>query len=231
MGARGLMGMRYPLLLSIPTLSHLVRDKSHESRGQRRRSAFSNDCVYEVRHPVNYAKQKRRTSKYVLQDYHSSYADRLKLLNLLPISYWYEMKDIICFYKIKSGLYDLNPEDYIDHPTHHPTRFSSTNCYRPNLCRTWLPISEVPSSTELCLCGTTFLKIWNPPPLLPHSNINWRTTTGTNLKHSLTLIVQGHGKPFVLNVVLVLLLVVHDSWERSKLSLHFQNVFCFSLFE
>jgi hypothetical protein len=94
-----------------------------------------------------------------------------------------------------------------------------------------LPISEVPSSTELCLCGTTFLKIWNPPPLLPHSNINWRTTTGTNLKHSLTLIVQGHGKPFVLNVVLVLLLVVHDSWERSKLSLHFQNVFCFSLFE
>ena len=78
----------------------------------------------------------RRASKYVLQDYHSSYADRLKLLNLLPISYWYEMKDIICFYKIKSGLYDLNPEGYIDHPTHHLTRFSSTNCYRPNLCRT-----------------------------------------------------------------------------------------------
>jgi hypothetical protein len=75
-------------------------------------------------------------SKYVLQDYHSSYADRLKLLNVLPISYWYEMKDIICFYKIKSGLYDLNPEDYIDHPTHHLTGFSSTNCYRPNLCRT-----------------------------------------------------------------------------------------------
>ncbi|CAB4007908.1 RNA-directed DNA polymerase from mobile element jockey [Paramuricea clavata] len=29
----------------------------------------------------------RRASKYILQDYHSSYADRLKLLNLLPISY------------------------------------------------------------------------------------------------------------------------------------------------
>ena len=78
----------------------------------------------------------RRASKYILQDYHSSYADRLKLLNLLPISYWYEMKNISSFYKIKSGLYHLNPEDYIDHPTHHLTRFSSTNCYRPNLCRT-----------------------------------------------------------------------------------------------
>ena len=78
----------------------------------------------------------RRATKYVLQDYHSSYTDRLKLLNLLPISYWYEIKDIISFYKMKSGIYDLNPENYIDPPSQHFTRFSSTNSFRLNLCRT-----------------------------------------------------------------------------------------------
>ena len=79
----------------------------------------------------------RRSTKYVLQDYHSSYTDRLKLLNLLPISYWYEIKDIISFYKMKSGIYDLNPENYVDPPpSQHLTPFSSTISFRPNLCRT-----------------------------------------------------------------------------------------------
>ena len=75
----------------------------------------------------------QRASIYVLQDYHSFYADRI---NLLPILYWYDMKYIISFYNIKSGLYEPKPRRLYRHPTRHLTCFSSTNCYRPNLHRT-----------------------------------------------------------------------------------------------
>ena len=79
----------------------------------------------------------RRATKYILQDFTSSYPDRLKKLNLLPISYWFEIKDITFFYKCKAGYYDLTLEDYIlDNSTNHHTRFSSTDSYRPNRCRT-----------------------------------------------------------------------------------------------
>ena len=41
------------------------------------------------------------------------------------------------FYKCKAGYYDLTLEDYIlDNSTNHHTRFSSTDSYRPNRCRT-----------------------------------------------------------------------------------------------
>jgi hypothetical protein len=55
----------------------------------------------------------RRATKYILQDFTSSYTNRLKKLNLLPISYWFEIKDITFFYKCKAGYYDLTLEDYI----------------------------------------------------------------------------------------------------------------------
>jgi hypothetical protein len=70
----------------------------------------------------------RRATKYILQDFTSSYTNRLKKLNLLPISYWFEIKDITFFYKCKAGYYDLTLEDYIlDNSTNHHTRFSSTD--------------------------------------------------------------------------------------------------------
>ena len=79
----------------------------------------------------------RRATKYILQDFTSSYTNRLKKLNLLPISYWFEIKDITFLYKCKAGYYDLTLEDYIlDNSTNHHTRFSSTDSYRPNRCRT-----------------------------------------------------------------------------------------------
>ena len=34
----------------------------------------------------------RRTTKFILQDYESSYVDRLKKLDLIPISYWREIR-------------------------------------------------------------------------------------------------------------------------------------------
>ena len=43
----------------------------------------------------------RRATKFFLQDYESSYSDRLKKLTLIPISYWLELKDIVFFFKCK----------------------------------------------------------------------------------------------------------------------------------
>lgn len=77
----------------------------------------------------------RRATKYILQDYDSSNVHRPKLHNLRYMSDWHKMGDIISFYKVISGLYDLSPEDYIVHPDKNLTRFCSTNSYRPSLCK------------------------------------------------------------------------------------------------
>jgi hypothetical protein len=62
--------------------------------------------------------------------------ERLKRLNLIPISYWFKIKDITFFFKCKVGYFDLKLEDYVVQPLRHQTRFSSANTVRPNLCRT-----------------------------------------------------------------------------------------------
>ena len=64
--------------------------------------------------------------------------DRLKKLNLIPISYWLEIKDIVFYYKCMTGLYDLDIDRYIERPLHQSTRSSSGDFLRPNLCRTAL---------------------------------------------------------------------------------------------
>jgi hypothetical protein len=66
----------------------------------------------------------RRATKFILKDYESSYPDRLKKLNLIPLSYWHEIKDIIFFYKCKSGLYELDTNQFINQPLHQSTRSS-----------------------------------------------------------------------------------------------------------
>jgi hypothetical protein len=54
----------------------------------------------------------------------------LKRLNLIPISYWFEIKDITFFFKCKVGYFDLKLEDYVVQPLLHQTRFSSANTLR-----------------------------------------------------------------------------------------------------
>jgi hypothetical protein len=75
---------------------------------------------------------------FCMQDYESSYSDRLKKLNLIPISYWLEIKDIVFYYKCKAGLYDLDIDKYIEIPCDGSTRSSTGEFLRPNLCRTTL---------------------------------------------------------------------------------------------
>ena len=78
----------------------------------------------------------RRATKFILQDYELSCADRLKKLNLIPLSYWYEIKDIILFLKYKTGLYELDMQQFINRPFRHSIRSSSGDFLRPNLCKT-----------------------------------------------------------------------------------------------
>ena len=68
---------------------------------------------------------------------------------------WFEIKDITFFYKCKAGYYDLTLEDYIlDNSTNHHTRFSSTDSYRPNRCRT---------SSFRNLFFNRIVPLWNSP--------------------------------------------------------------------
>ena len=67
-------------------------------------------------------------------DYESSYSEPLQKLNLIPISYWLEIKDTVFYYKCKAGLYDLDIDKYIERPFHRSTRSSTGDFLRPNLC-------------------------------------------------------------------------------------------------
>ena len=80
----------------------------------------------------------RRATKFILQDHDSSYSDRLMKLNLIPLSYWLELKDIVFFFKCKVGVYELDIQQFIEQPPHQSTRSSSGDFLCPNLCRTSL---------------------------------------------------------------------------------------------
>ena len=71
----------------------------------------------------------RRATKFILQDYTSSYLERLKKINLLPLSYWLEMKDLLFFFKCKSGQFDLNISKFVSfsHSSCRSLRSSSAN--------------------------------------------------------------------------------------------------------
>jgi hypothetical protein len=49
----------------------------------------------------------RRATKFILQDYESSYFNRLKKLNLIPISYWHEIKDTVSCSSIQMQIRDV----------------------------------------------------------------------------------------------------------------------------
>ena len=82
----------------------------------------------------------RRASKFILQDYELPYPERLKKLNLLPISYWMELKDLVFFFKCKHGLFDLDISSFVTFSSNSSshTRSSSDNLLHVNHCRTSL---------------------------------------------------------------------------------------------
>ena len=43
----------------------------------------------------------------------NSYYERLSRLNLLPLTYWREVKDLIFYFKCRAGHYTLPTDDYV----------------------------------------------------------------------------------------------------------------------
>jgi hypothetical protein len=72
----------------------------------------------------------RRATKFILRNCELPYLERLTKLNLLPISYWLEIKDLIFSYNCKQGLYDLDISSFI---TFSSNRSSSTRSSKDNL--------------------------------------------------------------------------------------------------
>ena len=69
----------------------------------------------------------RRSTKFILNDYHCSYFDRLVKLQILPLMYTLELFDIIfCLKSLKSPSTHFNIHDYITFAT-GPTRSSTSN--------------------------------------------------------------------------------------------------------
>ena len=105
----------------------------------------------------------RRATKFITQDYHSSYSSRLKSLNLLPISYLFQVKDLTFYHKCKSGGYEVDIDQYSTQPSLHTTRFSSSDL-RANItlvCK---------SSTFRSSYFNRIILLWNNLPVVISSH-------------------------------------------------------------
>ena len=71
----------------------------------------------------------RRATKFILLNTHwqedISYHERLSRLNLLPLTYWHEVKDLIFYFKCRAGHYTLPIADYVKPKGTCLTRHSS----------------------------------------------------------------------------------------------------------
>ena len=82
------------------------------------------------------------------------YRDRLSILNMLPLCYDREIRDLMFFYKALHGFYDLNVEDFVSFVTHGRTRPSSnsTVVLKTPYCKT---------TTFQASFFNRIVKIWN----------------------------------------------------------------------
>lgn len=73
----------------------------------------------------------RRATKYRLNmNYYNSvpYRDRLIRLNLLPVSYWHELKDLVFYFKCRTNHYKIPINDFVaPHTNVRTTRHSSAS--------------------------------------------------------------------------------------------------------
>lgn len=69
---------------------------------------------YLVKDIVILERVQRRATKYILNDYRSNYRTRLMALNLLPLMYIFELRDIMfCVKSLKSPSRDFNIKDFV----------------------------------------------------------------------------------------------------------------------
>ena len=111
-----------------------------------------------------------RATRWILQTRvgEMSYKDRLLALNLLPLTFERELKDIIFFYKCLNNLTDLNVKNFVSFACHGRTRLSSSYSLWHRYVKL-APISR-PTLTELSNFGTTYVNcrhlqiypLWTP---------------------------------------------------------------------
>ncbi|CAB4006426.1 Hypothetical predicted protein, partial [Paramuricea clavata] len=83
-------------------------------------------------------KVQRRATKWILMNREMPYKERLSSLNLLPLSYDREMKDLTFFYKALFGFINVNLSNYVSFVSHGRTRLSLSSEYilQNPLCKT-----------------------------------------------------------------------------------------------
>lgn len=78
----------------------------------------------------------RRATRLLLPDL--TYIERLQKLNLLPLVYRREVKDLITFYKLKSGYYNYSFDEYFEFCSDTRLRSYSSNKLKINSVKTQL---------------------------------------------------------------------------------------------
>ena len=85
----------------------------------------------------------RRATRFILNCSHKvsvrpDYKSRLKLLNLLPLCYWHEFRDICFSYKCKHNYYNINVKNHYTNIITGRTRNASNSNLWPHHVRTSL---------------------------------------------------------------------------------------------
>ena len=101
----------------------------------------------------------RNATKYILNDYTSHYTDRLRRLDLIPLSFYRELTDICFFYKCLHGFFNLDILNFVplnEDPNYH-TRASTDR----------LVLKQLPFRTEFTakFFSHRIVKLWNSLPL------------------------------------------------------------------
>ena len=93
----------------------------------------------------------RRATRWSLQTRvgEMSNKDRLLALNLLPLTFDRELKDMVFFYKCLNNLTDLNVKDFVSFACHGRTRLSSSYSLKHRY------VKKAPTLTELLNSATT----------------------------------------------------------------------------
>ena len=99
-------------------------------------------------------KVQRRATNWILMNGEMPYKERLSSLNLLPLSYDREMKDLTFFYKALFGFINVNLSNYVSFVSHGRTRLSLSSEYilQNSLCKT---------TTFQSSYYNRIVKIWN----------------------------------------------------------------------
>ena len=105
---------------------------------------------------TNLERIQRRATRWILRVKQGEipYKDRLLALNLLPLAYDREIKDLTFFFKALHGHYDLNVFEYVSFVSHDRTR----NCVNPSLM---LKVPSCKTSTFQSSFFNRIVPLWN----------------------------------------------------------------------